>query len=102
MISSFRNIKGRWVESRRGLRKPCSIIVQYEIRGKSHRDYIKDISPYGAFIETITPCRIGDVIHLTIPISPKHRPIMVQGRITRVTSIGVGVEFKHKINAPTA
>jgi len=83
-------------EKRRHPRKPCSIVVDYASRDRAFRDYIRDISSGGVFIETSKEFSIGDEIMMTFSISSKQRPFKFTGQVVRITDNGIGVKFKKK------
>jgi|GEM_PF-1849469 hypothetical protein len=83
-------------EKRKHPRKPCSIVVDYASRDRAFRDYIRDISSGGVFIETSKEFSIGDEIMMTFSISSKQKPFKFTGQVVRITNQGIGVKFKKK------
>jgi len=86
-------------EKRRHPRKPCSIVVDYASRDRAFRDYIRDISSGGVFIETSKEFSIGDEIMMTFSISSKQKPFKFTGQVVRITKKGIGVKFKKNLRS---
>jgi len=81
-------------EKRSGIRKPCSIPISYAAYDRVFSNHIKNISPYGLFIETQRPLLVGDEIVMTFRPDGFDKPFKVRGEIAHATRSGVGVEFK--------
>jgi uncharacterized protein (TIGR02266 family) len=75
-------------------RKPCFIAVDYADRERAFKDFIKNISTGGVFIETDTPFSVGRDLTLTFSSSNYERPIKITGEIVRAGRVGIGVKFK--------
>ncbi len=103
-------------EKRKSDRKPCFFYADYAYRGRVYRDFIKNISAGGAFIETTKPIPLGQEVVLTYsePVSvfpaktsPVGQEIMVPltapvsvapvkkiGNVAWIGPEGFGVEFR--------
>ena len=103
-------------EKRRSDRKPCFFYTDYAYKGRVYRDFIKNISAGGAFIETTNAIPLGQEVVLTysepisvLPVktSPIGQEIMVPltepvsiapvkkiGNVAWVSPEGFGVEFR--------
>ena len=81
-------------EKRAGIRKACSIPVNFAAYDRVYSKHIKNISPNGLFIETQRPLFVGDEIVLTFRLEGFDKPFKVRGEIAHATRSGVGVEFK--------
>ena len=81
---------------REHLRKPCFIAVDYADDERAFKDFIKNISTGGVFIETDTPFSVGRELTLTFSSSNYERPIKITGKIVRSGRRGIGVRFKSK------
>ena len=79
---------------REHLRKPCFIAVDYADRKRAFKDFIKNISTGGVFIETDTSFSVGRELTLTFSSSNYERPIKITGEIVRTGRRGIGVRFK--------
>ena len=78
-------------EKRRHPRKPVSTFVDFVVEGRGYREFTRDISEAGVFIETSMPFSVGKKVVITFSGSSK--PLKATGRIARVEGRGIGVEF---------
>jgi Tfp pilus assembly protein PilZ len=105
-------------EKRKSDRKPCFFYADYAYKGRVYRDFIKNISTGGAFIETINSIPLGQELVLTysepvstLPVktSPGGQEILVTfskpvstapvkktGSVAWVGPDGFGIKFKTK------
>ncbi len=81
-------------EQRKHPRKPCLIVVDYADRDRAFKDFIKNISAGGVFIETNMPFSVGRKLTLTFSSSNYEKPIKVTGEIVWTGTLGIGVKFK--------
>lgn len=84
-----------WVDVRRYPRKSFRTSVDFSTQDRAYRDYIRDISVAGVFIETRSPLKVGEELSLMIPFSDGGKAVRVKGVVVRKTRDGVGVEFKN-------
>ena len=75
-------------------RKPFPTTVDYLTASGAYRDFIKDISDGGVFIETPRPRSVGESISMTFLLPAHEKRIKVQGVIVRVDAEGFGVKFE--------
>lgn len=75
-------------------RKPFFTAVDYATQDSLYKDFIKDISSGGVFINTSMPFSIGQEISLTFPTPNQQAHIKITGEIVRVNDEGIGVKFK--------
>ena len=75
-------------------RKPFRATVDYSNDSGSHRDFVKDISDGGAFIETRTPYSVGEKISMTFLLPEHEKRLKIQAEIVRIDAQGIGVKFK--------
>jgi len=75
-------------------RKPFFMVVDYTAQGYAYRDYIKDMSAGGVFIETPVRFRIGQELSLSFALPTRQRHIKVRGQVVRTSPQGIGVKFK--------
>ncbi len=80
--------------ARKHTRKPWKIAVEYISGKQTFRDYIKDISNGGVFIETQTPFTVGQIIKLKFPLPNYKKLVKVTGEIVWSSPDGIGVKFK--------
>ena len=81
-------------EKRYGIRKSCSIPINYAAYDRVYSNHIKNISSNGLFIETQRPLLVGDEIVMTFRLDGFDKPFKIRGEIAHATRSGVGVEFK--------
>ncbi len=72
------------------------ISVDYEALNEALRDYIRDISSSGVFMESRETFTIGEEIVLSINFSDSGNPFKIPAEVVRTTSDGVGLKFKFK------
>lgn len=68
--------------------------VDYATEDRAFKDFIKNVSAGGVFIETHIPFSIGEQITLTFSPSNRDKPIKITGEIVWTGSLGIGVRFK--------
>ena len=84
----------RFQEQRKYPRKVCLLDMDYFTGERAFKDFSKDISNSGIFIETRNPLSVGDEILLTIQLAGEVEEIKISGEIVRTTSHGIGVRFR--------
>ena len=89
LLKAIENLVPR--ERRQHPRKPVSTFVDFVVEGRGHREFIRDISEGGLFIETSTPFSVGKEVVITFSGSSK--PLRVTGHIVRVEDRGICVQF---------
>ena len=82
------------VNKRKSPRKPYSEEVDFATKDRAYREFIKDISAGGLFIETRSPLAVGQEITLVLSLPNHERPIKTLGEVVRATQLGIGVKFK--------
>ncbi|MFQ5485624.1 MAG: PilZ domain-containing protein [Desulfobacterales bacterium] len=82
--------------TRKHERSHLVISVDYEALNEALRDYIRDISPSGVFMESKESFTIGEEIVLSINFSDSGNPFKIPAEVIRTTSDGVGLKFKFK------
>ena len=80
-------------EKRAGIRKSCTIPINFAAYNRVYSNHIKNISPTGLFIETRRPLIVGDEIVMTFRLEGFEKPLKIKGEIAHATREGVGVEF---------
>jgi hypothetical protein len=80
---------------RRHLRKPIRSGVEFTNKGSTSRGLLQNISAGGVFIETRLPFLKGEHISFKFDFAPdSDGEIKIEGKIVRVNSSGIGVEFE--------
>ncbi len=85
-------------DRRRYLRRPFFIEVEYSYKNKVFKNYSRDISAKGIFIESQEPFFVGKDINVTIQLPGIKSPIRTKAKIVRKDSSGIGVEFVRPIH----
>jgi Tfp pilus assembly protein PilZ len=80
--------------SRKHEREPFFMVVDYSTEDRIYKDYIKDISAGGIFIETRMPFSVGQELSLPFPLPNYQKYIKITGELIRITPQGIGVKFK--------
>jgi Tfp pilus assembly protein PilZ len=80
--------------NRKHARKALLAIVDYATQDQAHRDFIKNISAGGVFIETSVPVSIGQELSLTFALPYHQAHIKITGDVVRISPQGIGVKFK--------
>jgi len=80
-------------DKRKHTRKHFFMVVDYSAEDRVYKDYIKDISAGGVFIETRTPFSIGQELSLSFPLPNYQKYIKTTGEVVRISPHGIGVKF---------
>jgi uncharacterized protein (TIGR02266 family) len=75
-------------------RKPLLAVVDYATQQGTYKDFIKNISEGGMFIETRVPFVPGQQMSLTFSLADLEKHVKVTGEVARKTPQGIGVKFK--------
>ena len=81
-------------KTRKHERKPFFTTLDYSTESGSYRDFIKDISMEGVFIETSIPFSVGEVLSMTFLLPEHEKKVKIHGEIVRIDEQGIGVKFK--------
>jgi hypothetical protein len=82
-----------YTERRQHVRKPCFIAADFAIQGRVFRDFIRDISTGGVFIEIMTPL-LNEAETTVVFCLPNHvEPFKVAGHVAWTGMQGVGIQF---------
>ncbi len=81
-------------KTRKHERKPFLSTLDYSTESGSYRDFVKDISVEGVFIETNIPFSVGEGISMTFLLPEHEKKIKIHGEIVRIDEQGIGVQFK--------
>ena len=80
-------------EARKHYRRETSIYAVFSGQDCYFRDYIKDISAGGLFIETGTALFINQELIITFFLPDASKPVKIKGKVVRTDSKGVGIKF---------
>lgn len=86
-------------DKRKHPRKDISIYTICETKDCNFRDFTKNISAGGAFIETETSLSINEDLFMTLLHSSFDVPIRAGGKIVRIDPTGISVKFKNTIHS---
>ncbi len=84
-------------DKREYYRKPIAIYAICETNNRNFRDFTKDVSPGGAFIETKTNLSLDEELFMTLFHTSFETPVRTGSKIVRVDPKGVGVKFNKTI-----
>jgi len=83
-------------ERRHHTKKPFTTLVDFASQGRAYREFIKDISGSGVYIQTSRPFSVGQDVVLTFPFPGSQKHVKITARIARVNDTGIGVQFNMK------
>jgi hypothetical protein len=81
------------VERRESERLGCLLLVDYAVADFVYRDFVRDISCDGMFIETRRKFGKGLILHIAFNVLGQGG-IKLTGRVARSTREGIGVKFE--------
>jgi Tfp pilus assembly protein PilZ len=81
-------------ERRRHPRKDCLVMAEVEAGGRSTRSYLLDISPQGAFIESLQQFAEGEPVTLSFRLPNSSSPVRVNADVVWSNGQAAGVVFK--------
>lgn len=76
-------------------RKSCVMATDYVVDDRAYRNFVKDISESGVYVQTGQTFDIGDQITQSFSLSDKQIPFKFTGEIVRLSKDGVGIRFKN-------
>ena len=79
--------------TRQHTRKDAAIPVKFEVDNKTYEGVTENVSSGGAFINSLTPITIGQMVKLEIPLKRKGKAARLTGQVTRTNLRGFGVKF---------
>jgi hypothetical protein len=74
-------------------RKDAEIPVKYEVDHQKYEGVTENVSSGGAFISTLYPISVGQIVKLEIPLKKKGKIARLTGQVTRTNLRGFGVKF---------
>ncbi|MBN2398577.1 MAG: PilZ domain-containing protein [Deltaproteobacteria bacterium] len=81
------------IDTRRGHRKPCVILVDFSTDDLATQEFIRDISIGGAFIKTNQSLVVGQEIALSFSVPNLEKTFDLTGKVVRSNGEGIGVKF---------
>ena len=102
-LKKFQTGLEKWRKSNFGkrehARKDLSIYATFWVGSYFFRDYLKNISNSGLFLQTNIPVYIGGTVTISFSLSENEGPIKVEGEIVRKDHNGFGVKFNEPLTA---
>jgi len=83
-----------FAEKRKYHRKKTFIRAECSLNRCTFTDFIQNLSASGLFIESRFPFFIGEELSLTFSLTDIEDPVKITGKIVRVDSKGIGVQFE--------
>ncbi|MBW1694652.1 MAG: PilZ domain-containing protein [Deltaproteobacteria bacterium] len=80
-------------DARQHLRRQTSIYAVFSGQDCYFRDYIKDISSGGLFIETDTALFMNQELVITFFLPDVQAPLKIKGKVVRTDAEGFGIKF---------
>jgi Tfp pilus assembly protein PilZ len=100
-LEKFQTGLEKWWKSSLGkrehARKDLSVFANFWLGDYVFRDYIKNISAGGLFLETNIPVTVGGTVPISFALSDNEDPIQVEGEIVRIGLNGFGVKFNEPL-----
>ena len=94
-LSLLDELKEQALGKRENPRKPCIMVTDYLVKERAYRNFVKNISESGAYVQAIGQFEIGDEIIQSFSLSDKQIPFKFTGEIVRTGNDGAGVRFKN-------
>lgn len=80
-------------DQRKTLRERCRIVTEYIFENRLYKGIMKNISPYGAYIESHNRFPVYTIIHQSFFFPNFEIPIRSNSKIVWIGSDGFGVQF---------
>jgi len=85
--------QSKFDEKRKYPRKHTFIWTECSANSRFFTDFIQNLSVSGLFIETQLPFFVGQELSMTFSLPGADGPIKITGKIVRIDSDGIGVQF---------
>jgi hypothetical protein len=87
----------KFPDKRENIRKDASVYGIFETKNGQFRDFTRNVSEGGIFIDTETPLSFHEDIFMTLFHKNLNFPVRTDGKVVRVGTGGVGVQFNQAI-----
>ena len=94
LLESAEELRGK--KKRAHDRYPCLLTADCVYQSRAFNKFVKNISLSGVFIETSESFSEGEEVSLTLSFGHHSKPFRITAEIVRLTSEGIGVQFKIK------
>jgi hypothetical protein len=88
------NIKGLSMSQRKAPRSPCLVAVEYDPRGMTCRNNLRNISLTGAYVESADPVSVGQEVQISLNVPHLKQSCDLTGVVVRTDDMGMGIKFK--------
>jgi hypothetical protein len=85
--------QSKFDEKRKHPRKKTFVWTECSADTRFFTDFIQNLSVSGLFIETQLPFFVGEKLSMTFSLPGADDPIKITGKIVRIDSNGIGVQF---------
>ncbi|MBW2242445.1 MAG: PilZ domain-containing protein [Deltaproteobacteria bacterium] len=82
-----------FVDRRHSDRAPVTVRIAYETVDSLFSEFTRNINEGGVFIETEQPLGLEEQVQLQFQLPGDEEPVKLSGRVVRVESSGMGIEF---------
>jgi hypothetical protein len=89
--------QSKLIDKREHFRIPVSLYVICQNNGYNFKDFTKDVSAGGIFIETKTKLSLDDALFMTLLHKSLETPVKATGKVVRVEPKGLGIKFINPI-----
>lgn len=83
-------------ERRQSRRRSFGTVVAFVTKGRAYREFSKDFSSSGVYIETSGAFSVGQEVVMTFSFPDPQKHVRVIGRVARVDDSGIGIAFNMK------
>ena len=90
--------QSKFDEKRKYHRKHTFIWTECSANTRFFTDFIQNLSVSGLFIETQLPFFVGEELSMTFSLPGADDPIKITGKIVRIDSNGIGVQFNELLS----
>jgi hypothetical protein len=85
--------QSKFDEKRKYPRKQTFVWTECSASTRFFTDFIQNLSVSGLYIETQLPFFVGEELSMTFSLPGADAPIKITGKIVRIDSNGIGVQF---------
>ena len=90
--------QSKFDEKRKYPRKQTFVWTECSASTRFFTDFIQNLSVSGLYIETQLPFFVGEELSMTFSLPGADAPIKITGKIVRIDSKGVGVQFEELLS----
>jgi len=94
-LGLFSKLEELFLGKRLHARKECLLTTDYVFDDRAYRNFVKDISEGGVYVQTNQPIEVGNEIIQSFSLSSEQIPFKFSGEVVRADKGGIGVKFKN-------